>query len=45
MDIAQFIRIIRNNLILLIAIPILLAIVVFYFTRNFTHRGGLRAFV
>ncbi|KAF0128763.1 MAG: hypothetical protein FD155_2973 [Bacteroidetes bacterium] len=34
MDIAQFIRIIRNNLILLIAIPILLAIVVFYFTRN-----------
>lgn len=34
MDIAQFIRIIRNNLLLLIAIPILLAIVVFYFTRN-----------
>lgn len=34
MDIAQFLRIIRNNLILLIAIPILLAIVVFYFTRN-----------
>jgi len=34
MDIAQFIRVIRNNLLLLIAIPLLLAIVVFYFTRN-----------
>lgn len=34
MDIAQFIRVIRNNLILLIAIPLLLALVVFYFTRN-----------
>lgn len=34
MDIAQFIRIIRNNLILLFAIPLILAIVVFYFTRN-----------
>jgi polysaccharide biosynthesis transport protein len=34
MDIAQFIRVIRNNLILLIAIPLLLAIVVYYLTRN-----------
>lgn len=34
MDIAQFIRVIRNNLLLLIAIPLLLALVVFYFTRN-----------
>lgn len=34
MDIAQFIRIIGKNLLLLIAIPLLLAIVVFYFTRN-----------
>ncbi len=34
MDIAQFLRIIRNNLLLLIAIPLLLALVVFYFTRN-----------
>ncbi|HMM10871.1 MAG TPA: LysM peptidoglycan-binding domain-containing protein [Bacteroidales bacterium] len=34
MDIAQFLRVIRNNLLLLIAIPILLALVVFYFTRN-----------
>lgn len=34
MDIAQFIRVFRNNLLLLIAIPLLLAIVVFYFTRN-----------
>ncbi len=34
MDISQFLRIIRNNLILLIVIPILLAVVVFYFTRN-----------
>lgn len=34
MDIAQFLRVIRNNLILLIAIPLLLAMVVFYFTRN-----------
>jgi polysaccharide biosynthesis transport protein len=34
MDIAQFIRVIRNNLLLLIAIPFLLAIVVFYLTRN-----------
>jgi len=34
MDIAQFIRVIRNNLLLLIAIPLLLAIVVFYLTRN-----------
>lgn len=34
MDIAQFLRIIGKNLLLLIAIPLLLAIVVFYFTRN-----------
>ncbi|MDA3943867.1 MAG: LysM peptidoglycan-binding domain-containing protein [Bacteroidetes bacterium] len=34
MDIAQFIRVFRNNLLLLIAIPLLLALVVFYFTRN-----------
>lgn len=34
MDIAQFLRVIRNNLLLLIAIPLLLALVVFYFTRN-----------
>lgn len=34
MDIAQFIRVIKNNLLLLIAIPLLLSIVVFYFTRN-----------
>jgi uncharacterized protein involved in exopolysaccharide biosynthesis/LysM repeat protein len=34
MDIAQFIRVIRNNLLLLIAIPLLLGLVVFYFTRN-----------
>jgi len=34
MDINQFIRIFRNNLLLLIAIPLLLAIVVYYFTRN-----------
>jgi uncharacterized protein involved in exopolysaccharide biosynthesis/LysM repeat protein len=34
MDINQFLRIFLNNLILLIAIPLLLAIVVFYFTRN-----------
>lgn len=34
MDIAQFIRVIRNNLLLLMAIPVLLALVVFYFTRN-----------
>ncbi len=34
MDIAQFLRIIRNNILLLIVIPIILALVVFYFTRN-----------
>ncbi|MBK9290620.1 MAG: LysM peptidoglycan-binding domain-containing protein [Bacteroidetes bacterium] len=34
MDIAQFLRVIKNNLLLLIAIPLLLALVVFYFTRN-----------
>ena len=34
MDIAQFIRVFRNNLLLLIAIPLLLAVVVYYFTRN-----------
>lgn len=34
MDINQFIRVFKKNLLLLIAIPILLAIIVFYFTRN-----------
>ncbi|MBU1010984.1 MAG: LysM peptidoglycan-binding domain-containing protein [Bacteroidetes bacterium] len=34
MDINQFIRIFRNNLVLLIAIPLLLAIIVYYLTRN-----------
>ncbi len=34
MDIAQFIRIFTKNIVLLIAIPLLLAIIVFYLTRN-----------
>lgn len=34
MDITQFIRVFKKNLLLLIAIPLLLALVVFYFTRN-----------
>jgi hypothetical protein len=34
MDIAQFIRVFRKNILLLIAIPLLLAVVVYYFTRN-----------
>ncbi|MCK9451187.1 MAG: LysM peptidoglycan-binding domain-containing protein [Bacteroidales bacterium] len=34
MDIAQFLRVFKKNLLLLIAIPLLLALVVFYFTRN-----------
>lgn len=34
MDINQFIRIFKKNLLLLIAIPLLLAIIVFYLTRN-----------
>jgi len=34
MDINQFIRIFRNNIVLLLGIPLLLAIIVFYFTRN-----------
>ncbi len=34
MDIAQFIRVLTRNIILLIAIPLLLAIIVFYLTRN-----------
>jgi polysaccharide biosynthesis transport protein len=34
MDIAQFIRIFTKNIVLLIAIPLLLAIIVYYLTRN-----------
>lgn len=34
MDINQFLRVFKKNLLLLIAIPLLLALVVFYFTRN-----------
>lgn len=34
MDLAQFIRVFRKNILLLIAIPLLLAVVVYYFTRN-----------
>jgi len=34
MDIAQFLRVFKKNILLLIAIPLLLALVVFYFTRN-----------
>ncbi|MCK9448467.1 MAG: LysM peptidoglycan-binding domain-containing protein [Bacteroidales bacterium] len=34
MDLAQFFRVIKNSLLLLIVIPLLLALVVFYFTRN-----------
>ncbi|MDY0075856.1 MAG: LysM peptidoglycan-binding domain-containing protein [Bacteroidales bacterium] len=34
MDIAQFIRVFKKNILLLLAIPLLLALVVFYLTRN-----------
>jgi len=34
MDIAQFLRVFKKNILLLIAIPLLLALVVFYFTRG-----------
>ncbi len=34
MDLNQFIQIFKRNIVLLIAIPVLLAIVVYYFTRN-----------